>query len=375
MAAEFLLSAAVMGGIAGILSLVLVFSERYIANYGECRISINEDEEKSFTIQGGGNLLFALAERKIFIPSACGGQGTCGYCKVKVVDGGGEVLPTEKPYLSRAEIRGNVRLSCQVKIRNDLRLQIPEELLAVQEFKTVCSKLETLTHDTKLIRFDLIEPAEVSFKPGQYFQIRVPDDYLRALSPPIFDPIFRAYSTAWMPKDNHFLEFIIRLVPGGICTTWIHFSLKEGQEITLTGPYGEFYLREDSQRPILCVAGGSGVAPIRSILEHLFDKGTEREVWYFFGARAIKDLYYHQENIERAKKHPNFRYVPALSAMDPGDQWDGETGFVHLVIDKIIEDPTNMEAYLCGPPVMIDAVIETLTKKGMPAERIAFDKF
>lgn len=364
-----------MGGIAGVLSLVLIFSERYIANYGECGININDDQEKSFTVDGGGNLLFALAERKIFIPSACGGQGTCGYCKVQVLEGGGEVLPTEKPYLTRAEIRNNVRLSCQIKIRNDLRLHIPEELLAVQEFKTICSKIEDLTHDTKLLRFDLIEPNEVSFRPGQYFQIRVPDDYLRTLSPPIFDPIFRAYSTAWMPKDNDFLEFIIRLVPGGICTTWVHFTLQEQQEVTITGPYGDFYLNEESQAPVLCVAGGSGVAPVRSILEHLFYHKTEREVWYFFGARAIKDLYYHEENIRRAKEHPNFHYVPALSAMDPGDEWDGETGFIHLVIDKMIEDPAGMEAYLCGPPVMIDAVIEVLSKKGMPEERIRFDKF
>jgi Na+-transporting NADH:ubiquinone oxidoreductase subunit F len=364
-----------MGGIAGALSVILVLSEKYIANYGECRININDDEETSFTIEGGGNLLFALSERKIFIPSACGGQGTCGYCKVKVLEGGGDVLPTEKPYLSRAEIRSNVRLSCQVKVRNDLRLEIPEELLAVQEYQTRCSILEDLTHDTKLLRFDLIEPPETKFKPGQYFQIRVPDEYLQGLNPPIYDPIFRAYSTAWMPKDNNFLEFIIRLVPGGICTTWVHNTLKVGDEITITGPYGDFYLNDESQRPVLCVAGGSGVAPVRSILEHLFDKGTEREVWYFFGARAIKDLYYHKENIERAKQHPNFTYVPALSAMDPGDEWDGETGFIHTVIDKMIEDPTEMEAYLCGPPVMIDAVIEMLTGKGMPEERISFDKF
>jgi len=371
----FLTSALSLGGVVGALSILLVLADRYIANYGICKININDDPEYSFECQGGKNLLMALAERKIFIPSACGGQGTCGYCKVKILEGGGPVLPTERGLLSRTEIRDNIRLSCQVKVRNDLRLYIPPELLAVQEYVCECEKIENLTHDTKLIRFKLIEPSETTFKPGQYFQIRVPDDYLLKLNPPIFDPVFRAYSAASIPKEKHALEFIIRLVPGGICTTWVHNVLKVGDRVTITGPFGEFFLREDSDRPIICVAGGSGVAPIRSIITYLFDKGTNRRVWYFFGARAVKDLYWYEENIERQKKHENFTFVPALSALDPGDKWDGETGFIHTVIDMMIDDASEMEAYLCGPPVMVEAVAEVLMDKGMPEERIYYDKF
>jgi Na+-transporting NADH:ubiquinone oxidoreductase subunit F len=178
-----------------------------------------------------------------------------------------------------------------------------------------------------------------------------------------------------MPRDRDFLEFIIRLIPGGICTTWVHNVLQEKDPVTITGPYGEFILQEESERPIICVAGGSGVAPIRAILEHLFNNGTARRVWYYFGARAIKDLYYHEENVERHKQHENFTYVPALSDMDTEDEWDGETGFIHTVIDRQFEDMSDFEAYLCGPPVMVDAVTETLKKHGLPHGRIYFDAF
>ena len=371
---EVLLGAGVVGGVTGILAVILVLSERYIANYGECHVDINGDEDLGFTVNGGGNLLLTLADRKVFIPSACGGQGTCGYCKIQVEEGGGELLPTEKPYLTRAEIRQRVRLACRVKIKSDVKLRIPEELLAVQEYQTVVEKIESLTYDTKLIRLRLREPSETSFKPGQYYQIRVPDAYLQRLRPPIFDPVFRAYSTAWIPRDKHFLEFIVRLIPDGICTTWVFKNLKEGDPVTITGPYGEFLLR-DGDRDIICVAGGSGVAPIRAILEHLFANGTNRRIHYYFGARAVKDLYYHDTNVERAARHDNFTFVPALSARDRGDRWDGETGFIHTVIDKRFADMSQMEAYLCGPPVMVEAVKETLKKHGLPQERIYFDAF
>lgn len=370
-----LASAGVLGGLAGTLALVLILSERYIANYGVCKVNINDDDEVSFDCDGGKNLLMALAERKIFIASACGGQGTCGYCKVQILEGGGTVLPTERGHLTRVEVRDHVRLSCQVKVKSDVKLRIPAELLAVQEFACLCEKIEKLTHDTNLVRLKLVEPDTIDFKPGQYCQIDVPQDYLLRLKPPIFEPTYRAYSVASMPKERHALEFFIRLVPGGICTGWVHSALKEGDRVRVTGPYGDFFLREDSDRPILCVGGGSGVAPVRSIVEHLFDKGTQREVYCVAGQRAVKDLYWHVVNVERARQHSNFHYYPSLSALDRGDPWDWDTDFAHLVVDRIIEDASEFECYLCGPPVMIDAVIDTVRAKGLPEERIFFDKF
>lgn len=370
-----LLSAAVLGGLSGFLALVLIIAEKYIADYGVCKVEINHDPAVSFECRGGANLLMALAERKIFIPSACGGQGTCGYCKVEVRAGAGSALATERMHLTRAEVRRNVRLSCQVKVKNDLDLRIPAELLAVREFACLVEKLEVLSHDTKLLRLKLLDPPRIAFKPGQYCQLNVPRDYLLRLTPPIFEPVFRAYSIASMPKDSGVVELIIRLVPNGICTTWVHTLLAEGDRVTITGPYGEFYLREDSDRPIICVGGGSGVAPVRSIVEHLFDKGTQRRVDCFVGQRALRDLYWHKENVARAARHRNFRYFPSLSGLEPGDEWEGETEFIHLVVDRIINDAADKECYLCGPPIMIDAVIGVLKDKGLPEERIYFDKF
>ena len=167
----------------------------------------------------------------------------------------------------------------------------------------------------------------------------------------------------------------MRLVPGGLCTGFIFNQLREGDQIYITGPYGEFYLQEDSDKEIICVAGGSGVAPIKAILTHLFEHNSQRKITYFFGARALKDLYFYQECLEYEKKFPNFRFITALSDMDPDDEWNGETGFIHKVVEKTYEQCEQMEAYLCGPPVMVDAVIEVLKGKGMPEDNIFCDKF
>jgi Na+-transporting NADH:ubiquinone oxidoreductase subunit F len=352
----------VLSAVAGGLGVVLALLDRYLGTYGECKIYINDNEP--LVVQGGNSILQYLIDHKIFIPSACGGRATCGFCKLKVLEGGGLVLPTETPFLSKDEIRQGVRLVCQVKVKQDVRLVIPEAYLKVQRFRTQVTEMEDLTHDIKRIVLKLLEPDTIESKPGQYIQFEVPGTNE-----------FRAYSMSSPPSWKHAIEIIVRLVPGGLCTGYIFHRLKVGDMIYVTGPYGDFYLREDSQRDIICVAGGSGVAPIKSIITHLFEKGTTRRVTYFFGARAVKDLYFYHECLELARKHPNFTYVAALSAMDPGDQWDGETGFIHTIVDKMISTCENTEAYLCGPPVMIDAVIEVLKRKGMPESNIYFDKF
>ena len=348
--------------IMGTLGIILVLVDYFLGTYGPCTITINK--EKNLNIIGGNSLLYYLFENKIFIPSACGGKATCGFCKVKITQGGGLILPTETPFLSKKELKDNLRISCQVKVKSDIDVFIPEELLFAKEYKTLVEEIQDLTHDIKRFRFKLLEPNIISFKPGQYIQFQIPKT-----------AEFRAYSVASKPSEKDFVELLVRLIPDGLCTTYMFKVLKKGANATVTGPYGHFYLREESKKDVICVAGGSGVAPVKSIIYHLFEKGTDRKVTYFFGARQKRDLYYTEEFRRLEKEHPNFKYVPALSMPSPEDGWTGETGFVHLSIEKYIKDFSKVEAYLCGPPPMIDAVIRVLTTKGVKESDIYFDKF
>lgn len=353
-----------MGGISLILALVLIVVSRFLAEYGPCRITVNRTE--TFEVSGGDSLLSALFANKVFIPSACGGKGTCGYCKVKILEGGGAVLPTERPYLTPEEMDENIRLSCQVKVKNDLDLEIPEEYLSIREYRAAVLYSKSLTYDMKEIRFMLIDPSEISFKPGQYIQFHVPTRK--------GETVYRAYSIASLPSTPGEIELIVRLVPGGIGSTYIH-NLEEGDEVTMSGPYGEFFLHERSDYDILCVGGGAGMAPLKSIIYSLFEKGTDRKVDLFFGVRAKRDLFYLEEFEKLASEHPNFNFCYALSSPQETDVWEGESGFIHLVLERHIKEGEKREAYLCGPPVMIDAVIKVLKEKGVSEDHIYYDKF
>jgi Na+-transporting NADH:ubiquinone oxidoreductase subunit F len=351
-----------MGGIAAILSVILVILDHYLANYDKCNIRINSDMD--YTVEGGESLLSCLTSNKIFIPSACGGKATCGFCKVKILEGGGPVLPTEKPFLTRNELLDNVRLACQIKVKSDIQVIIPEEYLSIQEFEATVSEVYNLNHDTREIILKLEEPGEISFKPGQYIQFQIPDT-----------SEYRAYSIASPPSRKGSVKLIVRLVLGGCCSTYIHKDLQVGDKVYFTGPYGDFYLREDSGRDIICIGGGCGMAPFLSIIQHLFEKGTNRNITYYYGARAKKDLYYMDELQRFAEEHPNFKLIIALSDPEKDDDWTGEVGFIHKVLDKYIENAYDTEAYLCGPPVMIDATIGVLISKGLSEDHIFFDKF
>ncbi len=351
-----------MNAILVVIAILLVIAEKFLVTYGECKIIINK--EKALAVEGGNNLLSYFVESKIFIPSACGGKATCGYCKVKVLSGAGHILPTEEVYVSKQERLSGIRLSCQVKVKNDIEIYIPEELLLAQELKTTILSIEDLTHDIKHIVLRLDEPKTIRFKPGQYVQFKVPGT-----------DEFRAYSIASSPSQDGKIELIIRLVPGGLCSTYIHEVLDVNDGITITGPYGEFFLREDSNKDIVCIGGGCGMAPIRSIVYHLKEKNMPRKIMYFFGARRTIDLFYTEELHEIQRQFPNFRYIPALSEPKPEDKWEGETGLITQVVERYVENGANMEAYLCGPPPMIDASLKVLTKKGIPLENIYYDKF
>lgn len=347
------------------LAIILTIAERFLVNYGICQVDINAGE-KTFEIEGGQTLLSALTENKVYIPSACGGQGTCGFCKCTVIDGGGPVLPTEKPFMNRQDIRSGIRLACQVKIRQDIQIKIPEDLLNVKMFNATVISNKSLTHDINEIRFRLNEPSEISQRPGQYIQIQAP-------SPD--GPVFRAYSISSANYENDVVELGVRQIPDGICSTYL-CNIEEGAEVTFTGPYGEFRLNEDPETEIICVGGGAGMSPMKNIIYSIYNENPDRTIWLFFGCRTTKDIFYLNEYKELAKKHPNFHVIYGLSdPLEPGEQWDGETGFIHLAVDKHLEKDIPRQAFLCGPPPMIEAVMRVLEEKGLPQKEIFYDKF
>ncbi len=357
---------AVLAALSVVLAAVLVIAQRFLSNYGDCKININGKRE--IVVKGGNTLLGTLSDQQIFIPSACGGRGSCGACKCKITQGGGPLLPTEKPFLSKAELAGDIRLSCQVKVKSDIFIQIPESIFNIRRFSSIVSEIIDYTYDIKGVTFKLEEGQRIDFKAGQYVQL---------ISPPygkMKQSVSRAYSISSKPEDDDRIQLIIRLVPEGICTTWVHKYLKLGDKVDFTGPYGDFYLR-DTEADILFVAGGSGKAPIKSILEHLQVVGTQRRMTYFFGARSLRDLYLTKEFKALEQAFPYFRYEPVLSQPQPEDQWTGRTGFVMPFFKEAIRDPANTEAYLCGSPGMIDSVTKALTGLGVARDKIYFDSF
>lgn len=352
-------------GLTMALATLLMVAARVLVNYGTCKLDINVGE-KPLEVEGGQTLLSALYSNQIFIPSACGGKGSCGHCKITVTDGGGPVLPTETPYLTRKEIRSNIRLACQVKIREDVYVKIPEDLLNVKMFEATIASSTQLTHDIKEVRMNLIEPAEISQRPGQYVQIQAP-------SPE--GPVFRAYSISSAAHEKNVVELVVRLVPDGIGSTYLH-NVQPGDHVNFTGPYGEFRLNEDPSVEIVCVGGGCGMAPMKNIIDTLYERWPERICWLFFGCRTTEDVFYLERFQELAKKHPNFHVIYALSdELKDGEQWDGETGFIHLAVDKHLEAGVTRQAFLCGPPLMIEAVTRILLSKGLPQEEIFYDEF
>jgi len=368
MITKILIATISMASISGLLAIMLVIAERYLANYGDCKITINDDEE--LTVKGGSTLLSTLNSQKIFLPSACGGRGTCAYCKCKVVDGIGPILPTEEPLLNKDEIADNVRLACQIKVKQDMLIQIPEELFNIKEFITKVKLIQDLTHDIKLLRLDLKEPNEIKFKSGQYVQL-ITSPYNG-----VKESVSRAYSVASANFNNDHVDLMVRLVPEGICTTWVHNYLKEGDDVKIVGPMGDFYLR-DGDGEILMVAGGSGMAPMVSLLEKIAKENITRKVTYFFGAVTKKDLFFVDEMRELEAKIDNFSFVPALSGPEPEDNWDGEVGLITEPLNRYLEktDNSSSQAYLCGSPGMINACIKVFQKHGITSDRIFNDPF
>jgi len=273
--------------LTAVLALLLEVADSYFGFYGECQITINEGDRK-LDVQGGNKLLGTLMDEGIFVPSACGGRGTCGLCKVKILEGGGPLLPTEEPYLEPEEREDNVRLSCQVKVRSDMKIEIPPELFLIKSFKAKVTGLRDLTATIKELNLQLIEPETIEFKAGQFIQFEIPE------YEGCEEPVYRAYSVASATSAPNGISLIITRVPEGVATTYIHDFLKEGDEVVFNGPYGEFYLR-DSDNDIYLVATGSGLAPIMSMLYQIVDQKIDRKVTVVFGARHLEDLMYMNE--------------------------------------------------------------------------------
>lgn len=353
--------------ISSTLAVLIVIADKFLNNYGQCQIDINSGT-RVLTVKGGSDILTTLGANNIFIPSACGGKATCGLCKVKVAGDTGPILPTEEPYLSEKELTEGTRLACQVKIKSDLRVSIPEELFNVQQFSAKVERITEMTKDIKEFRLALHKPGQLDFKAGQYIQLdSKPYDKIQ-------ESVMRAYSISSVPSDNRAIELIIRLVPGGICTTFMHKHVTEGDELTLRGPFGEFFLHEGADE-LLFIAGGSGLAPIKSMVFDILEKKLDKQMTFFFGAVSKQDLYYVDLFTELAKEHDNFRYIPALSDPAPEDDWQGETGLITEVVERYVEDAQNKQAYLCGSPGMIDACVQVLTRLGFNENSIFYDKF
>ena len=375
---------------------------------GDVTITVNGDADKALQTSAGSTLLGTLSDNQIFIPSACGGKGSCGVCKVKVLDGGGAILPTERSHISRGEVRDCVRLSCQVKVKQDLDIEIPPEIFNVRQWQCRVRSNHNVATFIKELVLELPEGEEVPFRAGGYIQIEAPagtydyKDYaveeeykadwdqfnLWRYKAVLDEPVTRAYSMANYPDEKGVIMLNVRIAsppprapegtPPGKMTSYI-FSLKPGDKVTISGPFGEFFAK-DTPAEMIYVGGGAGMAPMRS---HIFDQfrrvNTNRRVSFWYGARSLREAFYVDDFDAIASEHSNFKWHLALSEPLPEDEWAGKTGFIHQVLyDNYLKDhpaPEDVEYYLCGPPMMLKACMDMLDSLGVERENILFDDF
>ena len=407
--ASTVLSVAIFSGVILILVLMLNLAESKLLPQGDVNLNINGDDEKSIQVRPGSTLLSALATENIFLPSACGGGGTCALCKCQVNEGGGEILPTEKGHINRTEAKDNWRLACQVKIKEDMKVHVPDEIFNIQKWDcTVRSNKNVATFIKELV-LELPKGDNLNFIAGGYIQIDIPEYHdlnfknfnvekeyhedwdkfkIWDVTANNDEDCFRAYSMANHPAEGNIIMLNVRIatpppalwdqVPPGIASSYI-FNLKKGDKVTISGPFGEFFAKE-TDREMVYLGGGAGMAPMRS---HLFDlletKQTKRKITFFYGARSAKEMFYHDDFIKLEKEHPNFKYIVGLSEPMPEDNWEGPTGFIHnIALDSYLnvhDDPSEIEYYMCGPPMMIDACDKMLYDLGVERDMIAYDSF
>ena len=388
-----------------LLVTIIVIAKRTLLPSGEVSILINED--KKLTAKPGGKLLTTLADEGIILSSACGGGGSCGQCRCIVKDGGGSILPTEKGKINNRDAKKGVRLACQVAVKRDLNIVIPPEMLEARKWQCKVISNNNVATFIKELVIGLPEGDTVDFKAGGYIQIEVPPHTLEyqnfeiderfladwtkfkmfQYKSHVYNPVTRAYSMANYPGEQGIIKLNVRIaspppgkteLPPGQVSSYV-FNLQPGDDVTITGPFGEFFM-DDSDSEIILVGGGAGMAPLRS---HVFDlfkaKQTKRKVSFWYGGRSLKEVFYTDEFLEIAKNHDNFSFHLALSDPLPEDDWTGHTGFIHMVLfDQYLKDhpaPEDVNYYLCGPPMMNQAIFEMLDSLGVEEENIHFDDF
>ena len=391
--------------VLALVAIILIAKSKLVAS-GPVKILINE--QKEIEIPAGGKLLGALADNSIFVSSACGGGGTCAQCRVVVHEGGGDILPTERSHISKREACDGHRLSCQVAVKQDMKIEVPPEVFETKKWEcTVRSNRNVATFIKELV-LELPEGEDVGFKPGGYIQIECPPhvvlykdfdieeeyhedwdkfDVWRYTST-VTEPVIRAYSMANYPGEKGIIMLNVRVAsphprapegtPPGKMSSYI-FNLKEGDKVTISGPYGEFFIK-DTQTEMVYIGGGAGMAPLRSHIFALFKGGqTNRKVSYWYGGRSTRELFYLDEFEELKQNHENFDYHIALSDPVPEDNWTGYTGFIHQVLlDEYLAqhpNPEDVEYYICGPPMMLSAVRNMLDDLGVEPENVMFDDF
>jgi Na+-transporting NADH:ubiquinone oxidoreductase subunit F len=390
--------------VVALVVLILGAKAKLVAS-GPVKIMINS--QKEIEVPAGGKLLSALADAGVFVSSACGGGGTCAQCKVKITDGGGEILATEKDHINKKEAREGERLSCQVAVKQDMTVEVPAEAFDTKKWECTVRSNHNVATFIKEFVLELPEGEDVDFRAGGYIQIECPPhlvkykdfeieeeyhedwdkyDIWRFVSK-VDEPVVRAYSMANYPGEKGIIMLNIRVatppprnseLPPGKMSSWI-FSLKPGDKATISGPYGEFFIK-DSDAEMVYIGGGAGMAPLRSHIFELFKRGkTDRKVSYWYGGRSLRELFYIDHFREIEKEFPNFKFNIALSDPLPEDNWDGYQGFIHQVLlDNYLSKhpaPEDIEYYICGPPMMNQAVFRMLDDLGVEPENIAYDDF
>lgn len=404
---EIFLGVAMFTIIVLALVVIILAAKAKLVSTGDIEIAINNDAEKTVITEAGGKLLGALANSGIFISSACGGGGTCGQCRVKIKSGGGDILPTELNHINKLQAREGERLACQVSVKENMDIELPEEIFGVKKWECTVISNDNQATFIKELKLQIPDGETVPFKAGGYIQIEAPAHHVKysdfdieeqyrgdwerfgffKLESKVDDETIRAYSMANYPDEAGIILLNVRIatppprdltLPCGKMSSYI-FSLKPGDKVTISGPFGEFFAKE-TENEMVFIGGGAGMAPMRS---HIFDQfgrlKTERKVSFWYGARSKREMFYKEDFDGIAAEHENFQWHVALSDPQPEDNWDGYTGFIHNVLfENYLKDheaPEDCEYYMCGPPVMNAAVIAMLKDLGVEDENIFLDDF
>ena len=404
---EIILGVSMFTAIVVALVLVILFAKSKLVSTGDVKISINGDPDKSVTTAAGGKLLGALADQGIFVPSACGGGGTCGQCRVEVHSGGGDILPTELGHITKREAKEGCRLACQVAVKQDMDIELEDEIFGVQQWECEVISNDNKATFIKELKLKIPDGEPVPFRAGGYIQIEAPPHHVKYKDFDIeeqyrgdwehfgfFDveskvdtDTLRAYSMANYPEEEGIIMLNVRIatpppgklhLPAGKMSSFI-FNLKPGDKVTISGPFGEFFAK-DTDNEMVFIGGGAGMAPMRS---HIFDQlkrlKSKRKMSFWYGARSLREMFYEDDYNMLAAENDNFEWHVALSDPQPEDNWDGLTGFIHNVLyENYLKDheaPEDCEYYMCGPPMMNAAVIHMLKELGVEDENILLDDF